>query len=208
MYINVLVQQLKNWDPGDFCLTIFHFILCSIGNTASLDISWSLDTKVFRPVWTSTLCLFLQYLSTLDTLWNLFLWYLPSSAFLPYSDNCIVSEALSHSLYWEFSCSDKFFWNWMVSSKVIVGNGSEKKDAGRQFVWLCKPSYFIIRVWSPMCITWDSLCSCSLALQVHSVGVAPVTNAGCQLWKMKTAALNADILALSCFKVSNQFCKG
>lgn len=124
---------MKTWDPGDFCLTIFHFILCSIGNTASLDIYWSLDTKGFRPVWTSPLCLLLQYLSTLETLWNL--WHLPSSAFPHYSDNyCLWGFfpfiVLRVQLLWQI-----FFGTGWCLPKLLWGMDLRKR---------CRQAYCVI----------------------------------------------------------------
>lgn len=148
---------------------------CSIGNTASLDIPWSLGAKVFRPVWTSPLCSLLQYLSTLETFWNLFLWHLPSSAFHHYSASfsdslLFASKTLSKPLYWEFDCSHKFLKLDDVFQSYC-GEWIWEKDAGRQTVCLNKHLHFIVPVWSPMCITWNSLCSCTPALQGIQLGL-------------------------------------
>lgn len=55
-----------------------------------------------------------------------------------------------------------------------------------------------------MCVTCNGLYSCNPALWVHPARVTHIINACCELWKMKTVALNTNMLAASSFQFSNR----
>lgn len=121
----------------------------------------------------------------------------------------VVSKDLSHSL--EHHCIESsvaltsFFESGWYLSKLLWEMDQRNRCTGRQAtVSSYKPPYSIKPVWSSMCTTCNSSYSCSPAFWVRSARVTHVTNACYELWKMKTVALNTDILAASIFQFSNQ----